>query len=896
MPGTDAFAPSPDNDLTAISDRNDDLEGVRKKGKDSKDGASKRKRKSAPNVLDRHSSKPAPSPQPQEKQNSRSSKRKRVSEPARNAKDSHDDDEKLTGMNGAKNATANVAVNGHASPTDREQPVPPKSKKKSAHSKHKDGPVSEPKPRELKQKPTADLVSANTPPNDDADKKKSKRVQGHASDSNKGVTGFFTHEEVESMESFKLQFCNEHQLTGDKFNQMVQHSDRNKQIQFPCDPNIVTKQEFWRNIYNVLPDRDRRSVYRFMRRHFQASTQKPHQWSEEQDEELVSLVSQFGPKFAHIAKLLGRSDDDVVQRWKNRLQYRDTMRRGPWSVQEVKDLLRAVEEAHNSMARSGGQVGKDAYETDETLISWGVVSQKLKHCRSRQQCADKWRKIRRIVLTKRDSGHTGAVYDAERETKYRPSVVVSQYKSSEYVDSGGEDGNEEKDESDSESSGSNEGNEPDARGPKQRNKFTRLKQPQKEHAKSKSKTVVKKETSSDSESSDESSSEESDNDSAQKKDSKSKSKISHRENSSSGSTSSDEASSEESDDDSDKKGHAKPNETAGNEDTSSDSQSSDASSSEEDEDGSTQAKETESKGKTAESEDTSSESDSSDDETSEEKSDAGSHKKERGRSSKTDDKEDTSSDGSSDRSSSEDGKGSSAQTKGIKPKGKTTDREDTSSESDSSDDGSSSEDNDNGPSRKKQAKSKGKTADKEDTSPESDSSDDDSSEESEDDSSSSSSGEDTRPAISDAPSKGIKRKARSKSTPEATPTSKRRKAEGIKSEKASTQSSSSEESSSSSESSDDSDSSESSESEVETKPAKSKLNQSSSKSSIRKRSHQPSNPASRTGSDPTNTSSSSSRNSKRKMRPEAKGKPERLNKSKKSGSTKDIRIKKEADD
>lgn len=235
---------------------------------------------------------------------------------------------------------------------------------------------------------------------------------GQTKTNDKGkLTGFFTPEEVQALEDFKVEFCNSNGLSGDTFNRIVQHSERTKNSDFPCDPSIISKLDFWKNVYAINPARDRRSIYRFMKRHFQSSTQKPHHWTEEQDEELISLHKRHGPKWVYIAKLIGRSDDDVVQRWKNRLEHRDTMRRGPWQVEEVRGLLDALTNTRETLKGMGHNVGKDIYELPESLISWGAVSNHIRNWRSRQQCSDKWRKIVRKVMKDRANGNPNAVFD-----------------------------------------------------------------------------------------------------------------------------------------------------------------------------------------------------------------------------------------------------------------------------------------------------------------------------------------------------------------------------------------------------------------------------------------------------------------------------------------------------
>ncbi|KAJ5693063.1 hypothetical protein N7462_002486 [Penicillium macrosclerotiorum] len=246
--------------------------------------------------------------------------------------------------------------------------------------------------------------------------------------------GFFTKTEVEALEAHKVRFCNMHNFTSIKFDEMVQHSERSGD-DWPCLSSICTKTEFWNEIYDIIPDRDRRSVYRFMRRHFQDSMQKPHDWTPEQDRELIDLVEKHGPKYAFIAKFLGRSDDDVTQRWKNRLEHRKTMRYGGWTEPEITALLGALEDVWNALRSTAPDIaGKDIYEMEEKFISWSNVSNAMKNVRSRQQCADKWRKTRQNVLTIRATTDPDAVFDPKVMTapssRWGASMNV---KSSQYV-------------------------------------------------------------------------------------------------------------------------------------------------------------------------------------------------------------------------------------------------------------------------------------------------------------------------------------------------------------------------------------------------------------------------------------------------------------------------------
>ncbi|KAJ5130575.1 uncharacterized protein N7515_006614 [Penicillium bovifimosum] len=230
--------------------------------------------------------------------------------------------------------------------------------------------------------------------------------------------GFYTQDEVEKIESFKVNFCTMHGISGSLFDEMVQHSERGVFGEFPVSSEIISKNDFWDEIYGLLPDRDRRSVYRFMRRHFQASAQKAHEWTKEQDQELIELHAKHGPKWSYIGKLIGRSDDDVTQRWRNKLEHQDTMNQGAWSEEESRLFLDAVESSwHTMKPMLGDEAGKDFYEMNERMILWGNISKAMGYTRSRQQCADKWRKIVRQVMIMRANGQPGAVYDPKQASK-----------------------------------------------------------------------------------------------------------------------------------------------------------------------------------------------------------------------------------------------------------------------------------------------------------------------------------------------------------------------------------------------------------------------------------------------------------------------------------------------
>lgn len=351
-----------------------------------------------------------------------------------------------------------IAAAAEAAPTPS-QPSPsksarPKVEKTPKQKKHAQTPTT-PSVKFTPKSPGAYLSSAPATPNPDGSLTPGGRPKGtrgsRTREHDSLKIGFYTPQEVEKIEAFKINFCTMHGISASMFDEMIQHSDRSGGT-YPVSEDVVKKIDFWNEIYGLVPDRDRRSVYRFMRRHFQASTQKAHEWTEEQDDELIDLYFKLGPKWANIGRLLGRSDDDVTQRWKNKLEHKGTMNQGAWNEEEHNVFLKAMEACWVSMQPLLGEnAGKDMYDLDDKQILWGNISNAMSNKRSRQQCADKWRKIVKQVRNLRANGRPDAVFDYTLSTKKaaNKNSKLNSTKSTEFVE----------DESDDEANGdSNEVN------------------------------------------------------------------------------------------------------------------------------------------------------------------------------------------------------------------------------------------------------------------------------------------------------------------------------------------------------------------------------------------------------------------------------------------------------
>jgi hypothetical protein len=370
---------------------------------------------------------------PPEADQSRPSKRKRDSEPGhkeQNKKKRHEVD------SDNEDSSSQDTDDSSDSEDDQGDALDPRLKAETEMDQDFSGEVS---PREGSPNPTSEATRSDGRPR----KARTFRIGGK----NQQKVGFFVEEEVKALEQFKIRFCNTHGIQGRTFDAMIQHSERSGD-EWPVPTSICTKGDFWNDIYALIPDRDRRSVYRFMRRHYQDTTQKAHNWTPEQDDELVKLHAQHGPKWAHIAKLIGRSDDDVTQRWKNRLQHRDTKNTGAWSEAELRAFVKSLEEYRNLLIENSAEpqkAGKDIWEMDLKSISWGSISNGMENSRTRQQCADKWRKIQKNLMIIRQTSDPNAVFDpAEAARRYhRSNSSVAGGKSKEFVEDDDDDDDEE---------------------------------------------------------------------------------------------------------------------------------------------------------------------------------------------------------------------------------------------------------------------------------------------------------------------------------------------------------------------------------------------------------------------------------------------------------------------
>jgi hypothetical protein len=194
----------------------------------------------------------------------------------------------------------------------------------------------------------------------------------------KGRTGQFTQGEVDRLNKWRDRFCEYHDISTTDFNEMMTATlDRGKDARWPW--GFAKRAEFMQEYYDVLPNRNKRSMLRYRERNFQ-NLEGMRNWTAEDDQHLVRLQAELGSKWAEIGRRLGRTMDAVSQRWRHRLQY-GQVETGEWSKDEDKKFGRMLAEL---LEAQGGK------ELDESRIPWNKVSEAV-GSRSAQQCSNHYR-------------------------------------------------------------------------------------------------------------------------------------------------------------------------------------------------------------------------------------------------------------------------------------------------------------------------------------------------------------------------------------------------------------------------------------------------------------------------------------------------------------------------
>jgi hypothetical protein len=237
--------------------------------------------------------------------------------------------------------------------------------------------------------------------------------------------GTFTTKEKAKLDQFKRRFCNDNSLSEFEFNTLMTLLGRRGGSEWP-NPD-VTRAEFRDMFYNVLPDRSIKSMNRYRERHFQ-NVEQDTEWTEEQISELRDLVNERGHKWVDIGRRLGRTQDSVHQKWKNRIRQGDAQRFQRWEESERKALIVAVQEC-----KKAAGVAQDFSSDDK--VNWTAVSDRLDRTRNAQQCSTFWKRVYRPREEAKARGEEVKPFGRARS---KPEPTMSRRHSRRRVTRGGE--------------------------------------------------------------------------------------------------------------------------------------------------------------------------------------------------------------------------------------------------------------------------------------------------------------------------------------------------------------------------------------------------------------------------------------------------------------------------
>ncbi|CCD22784.1 DNA-binding protein REB1 NDAI_0A06300 [Naumovozyma dairenensis CBS 421] len=104
--------------------------------------------------------------------------------------------------------------------------------------------------------------------------------------------------------------------------------------------NDRPRDNFWNNIYKVLPYRSNSSIYKHMRRKYHIFNQRG-KWTEEEERQLAELCKDKEGQWSEIGKILNRMPEDCRDRWRNYVKCGSKRASNKWSEEE-ESLLKKI--------------------------------------------------------------------------------------------------------------------------------------------------------------------------------------------------------------------------------------------------------------------------------------------------------------------------------------------------------------------------------------------------------------------------------------------------------------------------------------------------------------------------------------------------------------------------
>ncbi|KAB5542382.1 hypothetical protein GE09DRAFT_1134943 [Coniochaeta sp. 2T2.1] len=206
------------------------------------------------------------------------------------------------------------------------------------------------------------------------------------------LTGIFTKTEVGQVEKAVEAFRSDHDLTQVEVNTIIHQN--------PKDPELkdnTLNEELWARIMDACPTRPRQKLLNWCRQKFHNFVARAT-WTPEQDAELAAMIQKHGHKWNVIGHEINRHQKDVRDRFRNYLIAGKNRRENAWDAKEEREFLDIVGEVlaifQDERRRNPDSDMFKSGKTNEELVDWNVVAERMKQGRTRIQCQEKWRRMR----------------------------------------------------------------------------------------------------------------------------------------------------------------------------------------------------------------------------------------------------------------------------------------------------------------------------------------------------------------------------------------------------------------------------------------------------------------------------------------------------------------------
>ncbi|CDK27590.1 unnamed protein product [Kuraishia capsulata CBS 1993] len=190
-------------------------------------------------------------------------------------------------------------------------------------------------------------------------------------------TKIFSKEETDAIKSFVKDYCQIHGISENDVCRRVWSNERKKD-------------GFWEALQKVLPLRSRASLYKHVRRAYNVFDLRGR-WGPEDDAALGRLASEKEGQWKQIGLELGRMPEDCRDRWRNYVKCGKQRNSDKWTDEEEERLKSVI----HQLLTEGSQ---------DSVINWTMVSEKMGGTRSRIQCRYKWNKLLRREAAVRAKG------------------------------------------------------------------------------------------------------------------------------------------------------------------------------------------------------------------------------------------------------------------------------------------------------------------------------------------------------------------------------------------------------------------------------------------------------------------------------------------------------------